>query len=289
MSKTEQNKDFILKNLLAKIKEFPTLPTVYTKLVTVMDNPNCTVDDIANVIASDQSSAMKILKLSNSAIYGHAKRIKSINEAVFIIGTREIKSIVLTLAIIKLFEGATKTGSFDPLQFWDFSFAVGSISRNLAKELKIKNHEDLFVAGIIHGIGKLFLIIGIPELYSNVINAAKMKKMDLKEVEKLVLGITHSVIARLLVEKWNLPLDFAIMFDNMYSGLYNGKFHSYATTVHLSVVAASMLKIGDSGSDLIPNLNKDIWKEVDINPKFFSNNIEQIKKEVIELKMLLGS
>lgn len=289
MSKTEQNKDFILKNLLAKIKDFPTLPTVYTKLVTVMDNPNCTVDDIANVIASDQSSAMKILKLSNSAIYGHAKRIKSINEAVFIIGTREIKSIVLTLAIIKLFEGATKTSSFDPLQFWDFSFAVGSISRNLAKELKIKNHEDLFVAGIIHGIGKLFLIIGIPELYSNVINAAKLKKMDLREVEKLVLGITHSVIARLLVEKWNLPLDFAIMFDNMYSGLYNGKFHSYATVVHLSVVAASMLKIGDSGSDLIPHLNKDIWKEVDINPKFFSNNIEQIKKEVIELKMLLGA
>lgn len=289
MSKVEKNKEFILNNLLAKIKEFPTLPTVYTKLVSVMDNPNCTVDDIADVISSDQASAMKLLKLSNSAIYGHAKRIKSIHEAVFIIGTREIKSIVLTLAIIKLFEGANKTGTFDVVKFWDFSFAVGSISRNLAKELNIKNHEDLFVAGIIHGIGKLFLLIGIPELYSNVISAAKMKKMDLREVEKLVLGITHSVIARLLIEKWNLPLDFAIMFDNMYAGLYNNNFHNYASTIHISMVAASMLKIGDSGSELIPNLNQQVWEKIEINPKFFTNNIEQIKKEVVELKMLLGS
>lgn len=288
MSKTEQNRDNILNNLMAKIKDFPTLPTIYTKLVDVMNNPYCTIDDIANVIATDQSSAIKILKISNSAIYGHTKRIKSVSEAVFIIGTREIKAIVLTLAIMKLFEGAKKNENFDPLEFWEFSFAVGSISRNLAINLKLPNPEDLFVAGIIHGIGKLFLIIGIPDLYSNIISASKLKKMDLREVEKLVIGITHSVIAQLLAEKWNLPMDFGILFENLYSGLNRGNFHNYASVVHIGLVSASMLKIGNSCTEIIPALNKDLLAQVDIDPKLFSKNIELIKKEVIEMRMLLS-
>lgn len=289
MNKTEANRDFILNKLMKQVEDFPTLPTIYTELVKVTENPNHTLDDITHVLSSDQAVATKLLKLSNSALYGHSKRVSSVKEAVFIIGTREIRALVLTMSVMRLFEGAQKNENFDPKNFWEYSFAVGSISRAIAKELKQKNYEDIFVAGIIHGIGKLFLLVGLPDLYPNIISVARIKKMELKEVEKLVLGISHSVVAKLLVEKWNLPRDYVILFDNLYSGLFNGNFHQFATTVHISMVASSMLRIGDSADEIVPKLNKDVWEKININSKFFSNNLEKVKKEVLELKMLLCS
>lgn len=273
---------------MSKLNDFPTLPTIYTALTTAMANPMCSATDIANVISQDQSSAVKVLKVSNSAIYGNLRKVTSIQDAVFIIGTKEIKAIVLALAIMKLFSGAKETDGLRPIDLWEYSFAVGSISRNLAKELRLPNPEDLFVAGIIHGIGKLFFLIGVPELYSKVVGAGKAKKMKLRDVEKAVLGITHSLIAQLLSEKWKLPKDISTMFENQYSGVVDGKFHSHSTIVHLAMVASSMLRIGDSGTDLIPTLNKDIWKHIDIDKQFFTKNLPVFKREVIEMRELLG-
>ncbi len=288
MSIAEQNRDNILKNIMARVNDFPTLPTIYTALTAAMANPMCSASDIADVISQDQSSAVKVLKVSNSAIYGNLRKVTSIQDAIFIIGTKEIKAIVLALAIMKLFSGAKEMEGLKPSDLWEYSFGVGSISRNIAKELGLPNPEDLFVAGIIHGIGKLFFLIGVPELYSKVVVAGKMKKMKLRDVEKAVLGITHSLIAQLLAEKWKLPKDFCTMFEYQYSGLPDGKFHSYSTIVHLAMVSASMLRIGDSATDLIPTLNKDIWKQMDIDKKFFTKNLPIFKKEVIEMKQLLG-
>jgi HD-like signal output (HDOD) protein len=288
MSLAEQNRNEILKKILVRVNDFPTLPTIYTKLSEVMANPMCSASDIAAVIAQDQSSATKVLKISNSAIYGNLRRIRSIQDAVFIIGTREIKAIVLALAIIKLFAGAKETEALKPNELWEYSFAVGAFSRNIAKELRLPNPEDLFVAGIIHGIGKLFFLIGIPELYSKVIMAGRAKKIKLREVEKLILGITHSSIAQLLSERWRLPQEFTIMFENQYRGLNDGKFHPYSTVVHLAMVSASMMQFGDSGTELVPTLNKEIWKHMELDPKFYSKNLEIIKKEVLEMRQLLG-
>lgn len=288
MNIAEDNRDNILKNILARVNDFPTLPTIYSALTSAMANPMCSASDIADVISQDQSSAIKVLKVSNSVIYGNLRKIKSIQDAVFIIGTKEIKAIVLALSVMKLFKGAKETESINPEDLWEYSFGVGSISRNIAKELGLPNPEDLFVAGIIHGIGKLFFLIWVPELYSKVVKAGKEKKMKLRDTEKAVLGINHSIIAQLLAEKWKLPRDFVVMFENQYNGLQDGKFHTYSTIVHLAMVASSMFRIGDAGTDLVPTLNKDIWNQMDIDKNFFSRNLSVFKKEVFEMKQLLG-
>jgi HD-like signal output (HDOD) protein len=288
MSVAEQNRDHLLKNIMAKVNDFPTLPTIYTKLNEVMSNPNCTANDIAAVIATDQSSATKVLKVSNSAMYGSLQKIKSIQDAVFLIGTKEVKAIVLALAIMKLFSGAKEIEGLRPEKLWEYSFGVGSVCRNLAKELRLPNPEDLFVAGIIHGIGKLFFIIGIPELYSKVVMAGRSRGLKLREVEKMVLGITHSVIAQLLTEKWKLPKDFGVMFENMYTGLHGGKYHSYASVVHVAMVATSMYRIGDAGTELVPTINKEVWQYLEIDNNFFSKNLPVFIKEVSDMKQLLA-
>jgi len=94
----------LINTIISKIDDFPTLPTIYTKLNEVTSDPKSTANDVANIIAQDQASATKVLRLVNSPSYGFKRNISTISQAVVLLGFDEIKNIVLTITIIDTFK-----------------------------------------------------------------------------------------------------------------------------------------------------------------------------------------
>ncbi len=81
-------------NLVDKICEriysLPTLPTVYSTLTELVENPRTTPEDAARVIANDQASAFKVLRSANSAFYGLHGHIDTISQAIIHLGFNEV-------------------------------------------------------------------------------------------------------------------------------------------------------------------------------------------------------
>ena len=86
-------------------RELPTLPNVVNELTKILDNPNSSGFCVEDVMASDQSMTMKILRVANTSFYrGNRERVTSVNEAVGSLGFESIKNIVLNSSVFKIFD-----------------------------------------------------------------------------------------------------------------------------------------------------------------------------------------
>ena len=94
-----------LKTLVAEIKELPTLPQVAVTLMDLLDDPDTSAPEINRVMARDPSLAAKILRLVNSAYYGLANRVSSLNQATVMMGFKAVKSVALSASVMGLFKG----------------------------------------------------------------------------------------------------------------------------------------------------------------------------------------
>lgn len=246
----------IPQNIIRSISEFPTLPTIYTELTNVMDNPRSTTLDAANIICRDQSSVTKILKAANSSIYGFRGKIDTVSQAIFHIGFDEVKNLIISLAIMDLFKKTKINEYINPVDLWKHSIATGAITRIFGREMGIQRLENYFVAGVIHDIGKLFFLRYYPNEYSEVLSLLQEKNISIRDAESEVLGVTHPIVGGLIASAWKLPPSIANSISYHHIGTVEGtQVDPLVGSVHLANIVARALELGNAGDNLVPQPN----------------------------------
>ncbi len=277
----------LLKKILSRIDEFPTLPTIYQTLSDVMANPRSTANDVAAVIAEDQSAASKILKAANSSIYGFRGRVSSISQAILYIGFEEVKNLIMAMSVIDMFKRSKPTGNFNPVDLWKHSIGVGVITRYLGMNVKAQNLESYFLAGVLHDIGKLIFYRYLPDEYEQTINYAIENNISAREAEAEILGITHTIAGELLAEKWKLPVSIKDAIRYHTTGKVDGNFNVLVGCVHIANVATSLFHFGQAGEEIVPTPNLDVWKLVDLPDNFFTMSYSSLMRDYDEAVSLL--
>lgn len=276
-----------IEDLLRKVEEFPTLPTIYNKMMDLLANPMTTSSDLANLITLDQSAAIKVLKSINSPIYGLYGRISSITHAINLLGFEEIKNLITALTIIDLFDKNYTDRVLSPVDLWKHSIAVGIINRMIGKETNASKIECYFLAGILHDIGKLFFLQVIPQIYSQVIEYSIENRIAIKDAELKIIGITNSVIGDLLAERWKLPLQIRQTIRYHYAGLVNNEFNPIVASVHIANIAATAIGFGYRWEFIVNQPNIEVWDKLKLSESFFKDNINTINLDFIESTNLL--
>ncbi len=250
-----------------QIQELPTLPTIYTNLMEVTSNPRSTAKDVAEVIVNDQSTSAKVIRVVNSSVYRLQTRVDSITQAVFYLGYKEIRNIVLSISIFEMFSKVQKTSNFDIVEFWKHSIAVGVLTRTIGNISGVTNLDNYFLAGIIHDIGKLIFLKISPENYDKVALLIKDKDLTILEAERKTFGINHTKAGAILANKWKLPdsLKNAINYHN--TGFVNNRPDKLTASVHIADIMARMMRLGKSGEEKILKPNFNIWEVITFKPE----------------------
>lgn len=202
-----------IKKKLDSLTELPTIPTVMSQVLSALDNPNLSANQLASIIERDQTLTAKVLRVANSPFYGFARRISTIDLAVVILGVNVLKEIVLSLLIQKFFSRLSKN-MFDVKSFWNYSLFCGSSSRLIARKLGYKLAGEAFVAGLMHDLGILIIIEYFRKQFGEIRKLQKVKSMSLVEAELEILKCTHSDIGLWLAERWNLPPRLCLAIKN---------------------------------------------------------------------------
>ncbi len=189
-------------SLTTTINSFPTLPAVVSKVMEITANPDSSIEDLIKIISLDQSLTTTILKLANSAFYGISRDVSSIKRALTVLGFAEIQKAVLTKAVFNSFKGIDS--SFDIKKFWEHSFMCGLIAKILAKKAGA-SYNDLFVAGLIHDIGKLVIYLAVPNKFSEIVESPDFDELNSSKSEKELLGTSHDTIGMSLLKRWMFP------------------------------------------------------------------------------------
>ena len=140
--------------LLAGIDTIPTLPAIVGQVTQTIADPESSARDLMEIIYPDQALTLKILKIANSAFYGRVRETRTLEQALVVLGFDEIRNLVISTALFNNFRRLKVSSSFSMKKFWEHSFVCGLAARIIAKEMKL-SEGDLFVAGLIHNIGKL--------------------------------------------------------------------------------------------------------------------------------------
>ena len=259
---TEQK--YKIDNLLQRMDDFPTLPTIYSSLMELTSNPRSTVQDVANLISRDQAISVKLLKVANSTVFGIQTKVDSISQAIFYLGYNEVKNIALSLSIMDIFKKSNSRSDTFVVDLWKHSIAVGVITRLLGVRTGTKNLENYFISGIIHDIGKLFLYKFFKENYINQLSDAFKSDIKASEIERNVYGMNHDEIGSELAKMWKLPVSIrnAIKYHN--NGLVGSEPDMLVGCIHLANIISIMLKLGNPGYEASSQPNFNIWKFINL-------------------------
>lgn len=265
-----------IKQIVEKVKDFPTLPTIYSALLEVIANPRSTAQDVADVISKDQASSTKILRTVNSSIYGIRNEIDTISQAVFHLGFNEVKNLVISLSMVDMMSNTKSLVDFNVVDFWKHSIAVGVITRFIGKLKGIRNIENYFLSGIIHDFGKLFFLKNFYKEYEQVIKIVSNEDKTIKDAEKEIFGTNHTEIGAMLAKKWALPGSIANSIQYHEEGTIDGKDDVLVASVHLANIVARAMSLGNPGDHLIPRPNKKVVEYLNIEEDSFSTNYQRI-------------
>ncbi len=181
------------------------LPQVTSQVLRLADNPNASPRQIGALIERDAGLASKLLKSANSAYYGAPGKIKTVSQAISVIGLSAVRSIVVGQAYQQMTSVRGASKRFDRLAFWQHSLATASAARVLAKLKGWRDPEEAFLAGLLHDAGRLVMDKFLPNEFDQILTLASERAIPLRDAEREVLGYTHVEVGNLLAEQWNLP------------------------------------------------------------------------------------
>jgi HD-like signal output (HDOD) protein len=220
------NKLFALRNLLedesikrivSQTETLPSLPAVYTEIISELQSPDPSVQKVGDIISKDLGMAAKILQVVNSAFFGLVRKISNPKEAVMLLGTETIKALVLSVKIFSEFN-QKKFAWFNFDDLFNHSMSVSMFAQTITKEEHLDQNlvNNSLMAGMFHDLGKLILVTNFQEPYQKLLTEARQTEQNLWDLENDLFGTSHAEIGAYLMGLWGLeyPVIEAIAYHH---------------------------------------------------------------------------
>jgi HD-like signal output (HDOD) protein len=261
-----------------------SLPNVFMEICNVIDDPRSSAVHIADVISKDMNLSAKLLRLVNSAFYRFPSKIHTISRAVMMIGTKQLSTLALGTSAITMFKNIP-VDFVDMELFWRHSIACGVSARMIASYMNIFNTERLFVAGLLHDIGRIILYTRIPHQAREILTRAAETNGLLRDAEIEALGWDHAQLGGLLLKKWRFPLmlEHGVRYHH---DPFKSQYPLEASIVCLSDVLANALEMGSSGEHLVPPMMPVVLDKLGFEKAALAEIVQLIKRQVAEILYL---
>jgi putative nucleotidyltransferase with HDIG domain len=204
--------------------------------------------EIAEVIRRDPSLTARLLRLVNAVYYGKAKPSRTIDEAVFYVGVRQIRQLAMLTQIIEDFQKLAEGHLFPWRQFWRHCIATGLMTREITQLLQSKGDEIDYVAGLIHDVGKIVMASAFADHFSEIYHYRAEQGGDLMELEREVLGVDHADLGAMYLRKHRLPEAYVEVVQFHHAPQLARAQGAVTAAVHLSDMLVRHAKIGESGN-----------------------------------------
>lgn len=202
-----------LEQRLRFCSNLPSLPAVALKMVELANNPDVHLNDLARVISMDPALVTKLFRAANSPLYGLNRKITNLRQILSLLGLQGTLALALGFSLIATGRDANAI-PLNTEQFWRRSLMTATACRFLGERLSMKNLEELFLAGLLQGIGVLALSMIMPQPYGVLLKEATehpdeatavLNYQRLAELEREQLGDDHAAVGAWLMQHWRLP------------------------------------------------------------------------------------
>ena len=196
-----------LHRVTGDMRNLPTRAVNNQRIIELLRDSKSSLKMVADLIKQDPALMAQLLKIVNSVVFGLSQPIHNVSEAVVMLGTMRLQALVTSAWAFSLIDDETCPG-FSPEREWNHAVAVTARTQALAEEHGASELDTdlMFIAAMLHDIGKLLLAANIPMDYSQVITAAKNSSQPLWKVESSMFNFHHGEVGGCMLGLWGLPL-----------------------------------------------------------------------------------
>ena len=206
-SGTERVPSKQLDGILRSISRLRPLPGNATRILKSIDDPNTSVNIIADLISLDQALTAYVLRVANSAAAGYLIACASINDAVMRLGFNQVRSLVMSTIAAGPLSSRLSGYRLGDRGLWEHSLSVASAAHWLAGAIRYPDPEKAYIAGLLHDIGKLILDQYVQADYNRIVSIMEKYQMPLWQVEEQLFGIDHAGVGGYVTNHWQFPTE----------------------------------------------------------------------------------
>lgn len=182
----------------------PFQPQVLSAVLQLRDDTRMDFIELDRLLRADQNIASVILKMANSSFYSRGQEIRTLPQAIGMIGFRTIVSIVSAASAKSIF----LSGNYARFRrfVWQHSLVTAIIGKIICEQMHWKQlTEEVFIGGLLHDIGKVILNQLDREKYIEVFNRTFETGKPFREAETEIFGVDNLTIGQLIIKIWKLP------------------------------------------------------------------------------------
>jgi HD-like signal output (HDOD) protein len=276
-----------LESLVRGTTEVASLPDLFVRLDEAINAPNSSFAMIGKIISDDTGLTARLLRISNSALYGFPSKVETVQRAMAIIGTKQIRELALATTVLRMFKGL-KNPFVTMESFWQHSVACGVAARIIATTRRENNVERFFVLGLLHDVGRVIMFMKAPDQSNKAFQLAQSSQQLLFQAEQEVFGYHHGDVGRALLDMWKLPKVQQEAVGCHHNPARAVHYPLETAVVHAADIIANALQLGSSGERCVPILNTAAWARLDIPDNQLPAMIKHIEQQYFEaIKLFL--
>ncbi len=275
--------------IIAQAQSIPPFPEVVQKLMPLLRDL-APIKQIEDVIKYEPVIASKVISISRAPYYARMRTVKSLRDAIVVLGQRQLIQVVTAACAAKYFRGSIEGYDLREGELWEHAVGVALMTEIIGERLQRKNLLTLYTAGLLHDIGKTVLHFYVKEEFEHIIRRVRENRENFINAEREVLGIDHQQLGGLIAKRWNFPdaVVAAIRFHHEPKKAVD-KYQDIAKIVYVANRMVSAVGIG-CGVDGLVNPNRDeVFDELGITSRMIEELLARFGDSFREMKDFLAS
>ncbi len=196
--------------LLSRFNELPRIESIQQELLNMVNSDNLNFSELSRKMSMDQVLSARVLRMANSAQFGGAQGVSTINEAIIRVGSGAVRTLVSSSVVSGVFP---KLATLNIKDYWANTFEIAMIASKLARAARLDPNEA-FTTGVLHNIGELMIHALEPDIASQIKYRVEHGE-ELVAVQKELLDTDAQELGARLAREWQFPSDMADAIENV--------------------------------------------------------------------------
>lgn len=277
--------ELVMRDIVTAAEKLPPFPDVAWKL-TAMIKQMAPVAEMERIIGLDQSLAATVLRLSRSAYYARRFDVRSLKDAILLLGNKRLLQVVISACALRYFE---KGGSGqDERELWEHSVSSAILSEIISRHLSKGKILTLYTASLLHDIGKTIL-----NVYAKIYLQSSLRRIRSEgrfvQVERMALGIDHQELGGIIARNWKFPAEIIAAIAHHHDPERAGPYWEIASIVYVANELSSPVAKtrGDSGKPAIDPEHDPVFKQLGITARMAEDIRAELAGHLAGVKRML--
>ncbi len=197
--------DTALDHIFDDLTAIPAFPKTVNDALRILDDPGSTTTQVGKVIRFDPILTANILKAANSAYFGLPRQVSSVETALALLGTRQVREILIMAASRPYLDREIYGYGMRQHDLWAHSLGCAALSEVVARHSGFASSDLLFTSALLHDIGKYVMNEHVGVRAEEIQLQARVNALTFTEAEWRVLGTDHAILGSEVLRLWEFP------------------------------------------------------------------------------------